>query len=216
MSIDRTLLFNLATSRRLERAILRAALLELADAGYAGFSMESVAARAETGKASLYRRWPDRDHLILDSVRGGIPAGPGQPAYSGDLRADLLALYTGTARGLATPIGGAFRAVLSETHRRPELLAALHETVFDPAARGLRSLLRAAAEAGEIDPAVVDREIVTVGHEHLVFIFMTSGRVTHEQILRIVDDLMAPILALCADSQRFRETPAQKRDATRH
>lgn len=180
----------------LEQAILHAALEELAEAGYAGFSMEATAARAGTGKASLYRRWPDRDHLILASVRGGIPAGPGQPTYSGDLRADLLALYSDTARGLATPIGAAFRAVLTETHRRPELLAALHEQVFDPRARELRTVLRAAAEAGEIDPAVIDREIVTVGHEHLMFVFMTSGGIVHDQILQIVDDLMAPILGL--------------------
>lgn len=186
----------------LEAAIRQAALLELAEAGYSGFSMESVAARAGTGKASLYRRWPDRDHLILDAVRGGIPAGPGQPAYSGDLRADLLALYRGTARGLATPIGGALRAVLSETHRRPELLAALHERVFDPGARELRGMLRAAADAGEIDPALVDREIVTVGHEQLMFVFMTSGPVTDDQILRVVDDLMAPLLGLRVNGQR--------------
>ena len=44
----------------LEDAILEAAYAELSEVGYSAFSVEGVAARARTGKASIYRRWPTK------------------------------------------------------------------------------------------------------------------------------------------------------------
>ena len=36
--------------------------------GYAGFRMESVAARAGVGRSTLYRHWPDKAALIADAL----------------------------------------------------------------------------------------------------------------------------------------------------
>src|SRR5437868_2699955 len=55
-------------------AAIRAAVLdELADCGYAGLSIERVAERARTGKASIYRRWPNRLELVLDALDHILP-----------------------------------------------------------------------------------------------------------------------------------------------
>src|SRR6476619_329607 len=51
-----------------EKAILDAALQELAAAGVDGFSVEAVASRAGVGKTTIYRRWSNRDALILDAL----------------------------------------------------------------------------------------------------------------------------------------------------
>lgn len=177
-------------------AIRQAVLAELGEEGYGAFSIERVAARAGAGKASIYRRWPGKDELILDAVRGGIPGGGPERAYTGDLRADLLGMYRGMASGFHTPMGPAMRALLTETHRRPELLEALHEMVFDPGVRDLRAVLQEAAEAGEIDPDVVDHEIVTIGHEMLMFRYLTSGAIADDQIRALVDELMVPVLGI--------------------
>jgi TetR/AcrR family transcriptional regulator, regulator of autoinduction and epiphytic fitness len=48
-------------------AILRAAVEELAEAGYGQVRMESVAARAGVAKSTLYRHWPDKLALIADA-----------------------------------------------------------------------------------------------------------------------------------------------------
>ena len=50
----------------LERAIKDATIAELACGGYGSVTIESVAARAQTGKASIYRRWPTKQELVLD------------------------------------------------------------------------------------------------------------------------------------------------------
>jgi AcrR family transcriptional regulator len=47
--------------------ILRAAVDELADAGYGALTIESVAARAHVGKSTIYRHWSDKLALIADA-----------------------------------------------------------------------------------------------------------------------------------------------------
>lgn len=52
----------------LRTAILSAAAAELATTVPAHFSIEAVAKRAGTGKASIYRRWPSAHNLAIDTV----------------------------------------------------------------------------------------------------------------------------------------------------
>src|SRR4051812_29188503 len=52
----------------LEQAIRDATITELAKVGYGSVTIESVAARAQTGKASIYLRWPTKQELVVDSV----------------------------------------------------------------------------------------------------------------------------------------------------
>ncbi len=47
--------------------ILRAAVEELAEVGYGGVTIESIAARARVGKSTIYRHWPDKLELIADA-----------------------------------------------------------------------------------------------------------------------------------------------------
>ena len=49
----------------LQAALLEAAWEELVETGYAKLTMESVARRAHTGIAVLYRRWANKDQLVL-------------------------------------------------------------------------------------------------------------------------------------------------------
>lgn len=53
---------------RTRRVVLEAVMAELAEAGHGGFSVESVAARAGVGKATLYRHWNGKPALIADAL----------------------------------------------------------------------------------------------------------------------------------------------------
>src|SRR5947208_16682756 len=57
----------------LEDAIRAAAFMELTEVGYTAFSVEGVAARARTGKASIYRRWPTKQELVMDAMLRQMP-----------------------------------------------------------------------------------------------------------------------------------------------
>ncbi len=49
------------------RKILQASFDLLSERGWEGFTIEGVAARAGVGKATVYRWWPERGELALDS-----------------------------------------------------------------------------------------------------------------------------------------------------
>ena len=72
-----------------DEAILTATLEQLADAGAAGLSMDLVAHRAGVGKATIYRRWPSKEALVLDALR--VASAPIPVPDEGSLRADLVA-----------------------------------------------------------------------------------------------------------------------------
>src|SRR5580693_5435053 len=93
----------------LESALLEAAWNELVEVGFAGLTMESVAARARTGVAVLYRRWANKDELVLAALEHYRHAHPVGTPDTGSLRGDLLALLTGmsAARAVFTAVAAA-------------------------------------------------------------------------------------------------------------
>src|ERR1700679_1365594 len=76
----------------LEAALLEAAWAELVEVGFAKLTMESVAARARTGVAVLYRRWPGKDDLTLAAIAHYVKAHPTEMPDTGSLRGDMLAV----------------------------------------------------------------------------------------------------------------------------
>ena len=88
------------TPHRRDAAICDATLALLAEVGYDRMSMDAVAARAKASKATIYRRWPGKQELVLDAVRSRAP-GMAVPEDTGSLRGDLLATYRSAAHGVA-------------------------------------------------------------------------------------------------------------------
>src|SRR6266581_9218717 len=77
-------------SERADRAIMDATLSLFAESGAAGLCIEKVAARAGVGKATIYRRWPGKEDLLLDAMawlRVPLPRPRGE-----SVRDDLVAL----------------------------------------------------------------------------------------------------------------------------
>ena len=75
--------------------LLKAALEVLAEDGYEGMTMDAVADRAKAGKATLYRRWPSKEDLVLDAVSHmkRVQVDLDRLPDTGTLRGDLLALF---------------------------------------------------------------------------------------------------------------------------
>ena len=63
-------------STQADRAIVDAVLEEVVAAGIDGMSIEQIASRAGVAKATVYRRWPNKEALLLDAIaaRAGRPA----------------------------------------------------------------------------------------------------------------------------------------------
>src|SRR5215468_364049 len=78
-------------SARADEAIIEAVLDLLAEgSSLEALSIEAVAARAGVGKATIYRRWPNKEALVIDAIgelKGALPVLSGE-----SIREDLLAL----------------------------------------------------------------------------------------------------------------------------
>src|SRR5215831_21356417 len=81
----------------LEAALLDAAWQELVETGFARLTMESVAARAKTGVAVLYRRWSNKDDLVIAAIRHYGNTHPVEIPDTGSLRDDMIALLSGAS-----------------------------------------------------------------------------------------------------------------------
>lgn len=53
---------------RSRRVVRKAALAELAEVGYGGFTIESVSARCGVARSTIYRHWPEKLALIADAL----------------------------------------------------------------------------------------------------------------------------------------------------
>jgi AcrR family transcriptional regulator len=89
-------------SARVVSEVLAATLELFAAQGYAGLSIEDVAARAGVNKTTVYRRWPTKADLVgaaLFSLRDEDP----EPPDTGSLEQDLLQVLLHFAAQAATP-----------------------------------------------------------------------------------------------------------------
>ena len=100
----------------LDAAILRAAARQLAERGYAGMSMEGVAAAAGTTPPSLRRRFRDKLDLAVAAINA-VPTEP-LPRASGDPRADALAILDNLQVNLGRRNGMAILGTLLAEERR--------------------------------------------------------------------------------------------------
>ena len=107
-----------------DQAILRAAVELCAADGFDATTVEAVAARAGVGKATVYRRYPNRVGLIVAAATE-VCTGLATPCDTGSAQQDLQAI----ARAMVRTLGdGPTRAMLAEISaaavRHPELRTA--------------------------------------------------------------------------------------------
>lgn len=63
-------------SEELKAAILEATRVEMAETGWRGFSVDSVAKRASASKQTIYRWWPSIGAMCVDAALALIPDSP--------------------------------------------------------------------------------------------------------------------------------------------
>jgi len=136
-------------SERADRAIIEAALALFAESGVEGLCIEQVAARAGVGKATIYRRWPGKEDLLLDafaSLKTPLPEPRGH-----SVREDLIALLQAMAADTGDPRRTReFALLLGEGQKYPRLLARYEQTVVEPRREVFRQVLRRGVANGEL------------------------------------------------------------------
>jgi len=184
----------------LEDAILEAAFAELTEVGLTAFTVEGVAARARTGKASIYRRWPCKNDLVLDALCEGLPTPEhcGMPANIDDevtTEAALRSVATAIAQVMSSPAGDAIRAVKCEAAADPQLARAVDERFQAPRRLALMGLLRRGVERGEVRPDAVSALVADVLPAVLFHrLVLQREPLTECDVSAVVDEVLLPLI----------------------
>ena len=140
-------------SEQADQAIIDATLEVFAESGPDGLCIEQVAARAGVGKATIYRRWPGKEDLLVDaigSLRTKLPQPQGR-----SVRADLTALVDALSREAADPrLARQFALPQGDGQKYPRLLAKYRATVLEPRRELIRSVLRRGVATGELRESI--------------------------------------------------------------
>lgn len=182
-------------SERAEQAIIDATIEALGECGIDGVHCEDVAARAGVGKATLYRRWPGKEDLLIAAfaaMRRPVPEPRGE-----SVREDLISLLSAVAADSGDPRYAQQYALLHGAGERyPRLVARYKERVVEPRRELIRAVLRRGIEAGELRPGT-DVEVAML---LLTGAIMARGK--HDPapaapgfVARAVDELLQGIAA---------------------
>jgi AcrR family transcriptional regulator len=110
-------------------------------------TMEAVAARAGVGKATIYRRFADKDELVLAAVEAVKPRAPEPAGVS--VRDDLIGLVRHVAR-IRQGIAGQIMPCMVPELQRPGRLRDLYLKLVEDRREVTRSVLRRGIATGEL------------------------------------------------------------------
>ncbi|GAB3668190.1 TetR/AcrR family transcriptional regulator [Actinocorallia lasiicapitis] len=140
-------------SERAERAIIEATLDLLAEEpGVAGVSIEAVAARAAVGKTTIYRRWPNKEALIVDALatlKSPLPELPGR-----SVREDLIIFGKAAAEHREDRYSRCLWNVMGGAEKHPEILKQFEIQVLAPRKEIFLKILARGVASGEIRPDI--------------------------------------------------------------
>jgi AcrR family transcriptional regulator len=146
-----------ATARRSRLTPEREAELYLAvldllrEVGYDGLTMDAVAARTRSSKATLYRQWGGKAELVVRAMRSQKP-GSIADIDTGSLRGDLHAIVSREDDCVMAQHAALMRALAMAVHMNDDLRQAFKELLVEPEMEEFRRMIRRAVDRGEIRP----------------------------------------------------------------
>ena len=179
----------------LEDALLTAALDELTTNGYTGLTIERVAERAGTSRHVIYRRWANREELVLAALRRDFERNTVTIPDTGSLRGDVLATMRAANErrlGMVALYSVQLGSYFQETGTS---FAGLRSELIGDRPSTMQAVLDRAVARGEVDPARLTPRVATLAwdllrHEAL----MTLSTVPDSTIVEIVDEVFLPLV----------------------
>jgi AcrR family transcriptional regulator len=185
-------------SAELSEQLLSVAVDILAEEGWGRLNSDRIAARAHAGKAGIYRRWPTMAVLARQAVGRFRLVAP--PEDRGSLRADLAALVERWTRPLDRE-ERATASIVGAARHEEELRAGLDEALVRPLEAAVAAIAARAAGRGDSIPL---SRLALLGSVLQAFWWQRftsagDGAMTDDQVERVVDEVLLPIVQLSDD-----------------
>src|ERR1700678_3102580 len=136
-------------SKSAHDAILKAALRLVAKRGFRAVSMNKIAADAGVGKMTIYRHWPNKAAVVMDSLLALIGNETPFPETGNALESLRRQLHL-QAAFFRSSRGNLIRSLVSEAQSDPELATAFRERWLNPRREGVRRIIQAAVVEGSL------------------------------------------------------------------
>lgn len=177
-------------SARVRAAVLSATLDELVAVGYGMLTIESVAERAGVHKTTIYRRWGDRESLVLDAMleRGSreVPIPD-----TGSLRQDLLEYGRAVLASSAEPEVEAVVRTVAAFGDDDSKIAEASRTFWTARFALATRMVERAIERGEIPPRPDAALIAELVIAPIYFRMLISGDAMDDRFIERLADLAA-------------------------
>ncbi|WP_345434231.1 TetR/AcrR family transcriptional regulator [Actinoallomurus vinaceus] len=132
-----------------EAELYGAVLDLLREVGYDSLTMDTVAARTRSSKATLYRQWGGKAELVAKAIRHGKP-GRIADVDTGSLRGDLHALVSHEDDPAMEQTSSLMRGLAMAIHHNPDLRRAFREQLIEPEMTEFRRVFQRAVDRGEV------------------------------------------------------------------
>lgn len=179
-----------------EAAVLQAAAELIREQGYAALTMEAVCKRARAGKATLYRWWPSKAHLLLalyTRAKKELPE-PDTGSLRGDIAAYLLPMLARWRGDDGEPLGPMLRLLVAEAQMDETVRHAMTEERHSRW-HHLDRIVQRAKSRGELNPALPPRRIEQRIISLPWYLLLNDLLPTAAESSALVDDIIASLTA---------------------
>jgi AcrR family transcriptional regulator len=137
-------------SEESRQAILHAAIELTGEVGFAGLTIEGIAARAGTGKQTVYRWWRSKADVLLDALTAQADLYIPIPD-TGSYRADLLAFLTDTFRlGRSQRVVPVLRVLMAQAQIDEDFGRRFRDTFLQRRRDALGTIIKRARTRGDL------------------------------------------------------------------
>ncbi|GLW08476.1 TetR family transcriptional regulator [Microtetraspora sp. NBRC 13810] len=181
-------------SEESRQAILRATYELVGEVGYAGLSLEGIAARSRTGKQTIYRWWPSKADVLLEVLATKAETHIGladQGCYPADLHAFLTDTFT---LGSRPQVVRMLVALIAEAQVNPGFYERLWAGFLERRREALWVVLNRAKERGDLPPVPPPATVIDIVFGSLWYRLLATRQPLDQ---RLADDLVATLAGQC-------------------
>jgi AcrR family transcriptional regulator len=163
-------------------AIIAAAVELTLEVGYAGLTIEGIAARSGAGKQTIYRWWPSKADVLLDALATKaelhIPV-PDEGTYEADLRAFLRSTF---ALGSQPQVVDLLRALMAEAQINSAFGERFRETFLRHRRDALGTVLDHARVRGDLPASPLPETAIDIVFGTLWYRILATRRDVDQQL----------------------------------
>ncbi|MBB5850354.1 TetR/AcrR family transcriptional regulator [Amycolatopsis umgeniensis] len=173
-------------------AVLHAADDLLVEHGFARLTIEAIARRAGVAKQTIYRWWPSKVEILLDTLIEDSEKRFPVPVEK-STEDSIRGYFRGFARFVTRdPAGKVLLALIAEAQHNPETARSLHSRYLDPRRELERDLLTRGIEAGEVSPRLDLDATIDAVVGPVVYRALTGASVPRGLVDALFDELLKP------------------------